>query len=63
MYLGLILMLLGTTITLSNYAPFLVVPLFARWITTHFVAKEERMLTDLFGEKYIEYKQKVRCRP
>ena len=60
MYLGLIAILLGTAISLESFSPFLVPPVFGWWIRLKFVVKEELMLTDKFGDTYLDYKKKVR---
>lgn len=60
MYLGLLLILLGTALLLGSLTPFLVIPLFFWVISEGFVKHEERFLEQLFGEAYREYRQRVR---
>lgn len=59
MYLGSILLYVGFwAITLSLLTLF---PLFAVLIGYNYLASvEERLLTDMFGDDYLEYKKKVR---
>jgi protein-S-isoprenylcysteine O-methyltransferase Ste14 len=60
MYLGLLLILLGTAILLGSLSPFLVIPVFFVIIREGYVKHEERFLEELFGEAYRSYKQRVR---
>ena len=60
MYLGMIVVLLGVA-TLSGAAtPVLAIPTFVWIITTRFIVKEERLMTDRFGRTYLDYKDRVR---
>jgi len=60
LYLSMVLILVGTWALLGSLSPGLVVLLFVWWISTRFVAKEERHLETQFGPAYLEYKAKVR---
>jgi len=60
MYLGMILLQLGTASLLGTAGPFLVIPLFAWVIQSRFIAGEERFLEDIFGGEYLAYKRRVR---
>jgi len=60
MYLGLLLILLGTAVVLGSLSPFLVIPVFFVIIQEGYVKHEERFLEELFGEAYRRYKQRVR---
>ena len=60
MYLGLLLILLGTAILLGSLSPFLVIPVFFVIIREGFIKHEEHFLEELFGEAYRSYKQRVR---
>lgn len=60
MYVGMALSLLGAAVALASLAPFFVLPLFVLVINYRFVAAEEHMLEEAFGEAYREYKARVR---
>jgi protein-S-isoprenylcysteine O-methyltransferase Ste14 len=59
-YLGMIVILFGVWLTLSSTTPATIIPLFAWFITKHFIVKEERTLTERFADEYREYRQRVR---
>ena len=60
MYLGLVTSLIGVATTLGTLTPWLVVPAFAWWIDRRFIAHEELMLAEHFGDEYEEFKRRVR---
>lgn len=60
MYLGLLLMLLGWAIYLSNALPFLFIPVFIAYMNRFQIAPEERALTLIFGAQYASYRAGVR---
>jgi protein-S-isoprenylcysteine O-methyltransferase Ste14 len=60
MYLGMISALLGVAILLGTLGAFLPVPLFFFVLQRRFVQPEEKMLEQLFGERYREYRRRVR---
>ena len=60
MYLGMVSALLGVAILLGTVGAFLPVPLFFFVLEHWFVRPEERMLEQLFGEHYREYRRRVR---
>ena len=60
MYLGLLVMLTGWAIFLSNTLAFVFLPLFVLYISRFQIAPEERALTSLFGQTYVGYKDRVR---
>ena len=60
MYLGLVLALLGAAILLGSLGAFVPVPVFAWILHTQFIKGEERFLEEIFGERYLAYKQRVR---
>jgi protein-S-isoprenylcysteine O-methyltransferase Ste14 len=60
MYLGMISALLGMAILLGTLGAFLPVPLFFLVLQHWFVRPEEKMLEQLFGERYREYRRRVR---
>ena len=60
MYLGMVLVLVGTGIVLATIGPLVVIPVFAWWIATGFVVPEEKDLTRQFGRAFIDYSSRVR---
>jgi protein-S-isoprenylcysteine O-methyltransferase Ste14 len=60
MYLGGILSLVGVGLLLGSLSPFLVVPVAAVVMTYRFILQEERDMERQFGERYLEYKRRVR---
>jgi protein-S-isoprenylcysteine O-methyltransferase Ste14 len=60
MYLGMVTLLAGVATFLGTLTPWLVIPVFAWWIGHRFIAQEETMLEERFGEEYVRFKQRVR---
>ena len=60
MYLGVTIALLGATIFFGNLLSLLSPIIFFFIINYYFVPMEEKLMEELFGKKYIEYKKKVR---
>ena len=60
MYLGMLLILFGWAVFLSNAAAFLVTPLFALYITRFQIIPEERVLAEKFGAAFMAYQSQVR---
>ncbi len=60
MYLGLLLILTGWALFLSNALPFLLLPVYMLYINRFQIAPEERALTSLFGPKFAAYQSRVR---
>ncbi len=60
LYISMTLILVGLWILLGSLSPAVVVPLFVWWISSRFIANEERQLEAQFGRTYLEYKTKVR---
>ena len=60
MYLGLLLVLTGWSIHLSNPLPFLFLPVFVLYINRFQIAPEERALSSLFGGEFTAYRSRVR---
>ncbi|OGT35148.1 MAG: hypothetical protein A2W28_01970 [Gammaproteobacteria bacterium RBG_16_51_14] len=60
MYLGLIVMLVGTGIWLGSLSPFLVVIIFFLIIQEGFIRHEEPFLENIFGDEYRAYRSRVR---
>ena len=59
MYLGLTIMLIGTSILLGTFSPVLVIPIFFILVQTQFVLREEKLMEQWFGQPYLEYKKKT----
>jgi protein-S-isoprenylcysteine O-methyltransferase Ste14 len=60
MYLGLLLVLTGWAIFLSNPLAFLFPPAFVLYLNLFQIAQEERALTALFGQAFVAYQSRVR---
>jgi len=60
MYLGFVLVLMGTAVLLGSVTPWLIVPIFAVLMDRVFITVEERMLQARFGQAWSEYKARVR---
>ncbi len=60
MYLGLSGILLGAAIFMGSLTPFIVIPAFMALIAERFIAREEAMLEQAFGQAFVDYKAKVR---
>ena len=61
MYLGMLLIMSGIALILGSLSPWVIIPLFAWQLSRRFVDPEERKLEASFGERYREYKNRVRC--
>ncbi|HEX7027866.1 MAG TPA: isoprenylcysteine carboxylmethyltransferase family protein [Gammaproteobacteria bacterium] len=60
MYLGMLLLLIGIAVLFGSLGPWLPIPFFIWVIQANFICGEERFLESIFGERYLEYKRKVR---
>jgi len=60
MYLGMVTMILGVAILLGSAGPFLVVPILGIIFQRIFINPEERMLAATFGERFRQYRRRVR---
>ena len=60
MYLGMVLILIGTAIHLGSLTPWFVIPVFFFIIQEGFIKHEESFLENIFGKEYQGYKTKVR---
>lgn len=60
MYLGMGLAALGVAMLLGTLAPFVVVPVLIWLLHVRFIAVEEAMLEDAFGDAYRAYRRQVR---
>ena len=59
-YVSMMLGLVGFFVVLGSLAPLVVVPAFFLIIRSGFVAVEEAMLEETFGDAYRDYKSRVR---
>jgi len=59
MYLGMVAVLMGIAVLLGSVSPFMVAPFYAVIIDRSFIAAEERMLEETFGDEYREYRRRV----
>jgi len=60
MYLGMVIILGGVGLLLGSLSPFLVIPVFIWLIQRNFIPAEEKMLEEVFGDDYLDYKSHVR---
>jgi protein-S-isoprenylcysteine O-methyltransferase Ste14 len=60
MYVGMVAFLLAWMSYLENSTALIAVFLFMWYITTFQIIPEEQMLTQLFGEDFVEYQKRVR---
>ncbi len=59
-YVSMVAALLGIFVALGSLTPIVIVPPFIYIIQTRFIAAEERMLEDTFGDAYRDYRNRVR---
>ena len=60
MYLGMLSILTGIAILLGSLSPLFCLPLFLLLMTTQQIIPEEKILTNKFGQVYLDYKHRVR---
>lgn len=60
MYLGMVLVLIGSAVLFGSLGPWIPIPLFIWIVQANFIRGEERFLESIFGGRYLEYKRKVR---
>lgn len=60
MYLSMLIVLIGVALMLGSLSALVVPPIFIWLITTRFIQKEEAMLERRFGDRYLNYKKRVR---
>ena len=60
MYLGLLLILIGWAVYLSNGLAFLLLLAFILYMNRFQIEPEERALISLFGQEFVAYKSRVR---
>lgn len=60
MYLGMVLVLVGTAVMCGELTPWFVVPLFILVIDRRFIAREERFMEQTHGDAWRGYRERVR---
>jgi len=60
MYLGMVLSLLGTGLSLGSVGALLPLPVFVVLIESLFIRHEERFLEEIFGQQYRDFRARVR---
>jgi protein-S-isoprenylcysteine O-methyltransferase Ste14 len=60
MYLGMLLVLLGWAVFMSNALAFVFLPVFILYLNRFQIGPEERALSSAFGQEFATYKAKVR---
>lgn len=60
MYLGMLMVLIGWALWLSDFSAFVPLPFFVWYLNQFQIKPEERALTTLFGAEFLQYQQKVR---
>lgn len=60
MYLGMLLVLVGVALLFGSVSTLLPIPVFFWVIQRNFIIGEERFLEEIFGERYLRYKLRVR---
>ena len=60
MYLGIILALAGAALLLSSPLALLTAPAYGWWVRRRFIAREERLLEERFGDAYRAYCRRTR---
>jgi len=60
MYVGVTLVSLGISVLIGTYIMFLAPLAFFLTINFTFIPREEKIMENLFGQKYLDYKKKVR---
>ncbi len=60
MYLGMTLVLAGAALVVGSVGSLLAAPAFMLVIQSRFIRHEERMMRDVFGEEFEEYRRRVR---
>jgi protein-S-isoprenylcysteine O-methyltransferase Ste14 len=59
-YVSMGMILVGVAWLLGTVTPWVVVPLFLAAIAQQFISREEAMLAEKFGERYEQYRRRVR---
>jgi protein-S-isoprenylcysteine O-methyltransferase Ste14 len=60
MYLGMVMILSGFAFALGSLAAWIPIPIFITIIQLRFILKEERFLTEIYGDDYVKYIKQVR---
>ena len=61
MYLGMIVLLAGAAITAGSVLSLVSPLLFFAIARFHFIPAEEKAMEETFGQKFLDYKSRVRC--
>lgn len=61
MYLGMTAMLFGVSVFLGSITSFIFSVVFVILMQKFFISFEEKQMEKYFGNKYLEYKMRVRC--
>jgi protein-S-isoprenylcysteine O-methyltransferase Ste14 len=59
-YFGMVTMLVGVAWVMGTVTPWVIVPLFAIALSQHFIVHEESKLAEKFGDRYEQYRRRVR---
>lgn len=59
MYLGMVILLFGLSIVSTNFISLVIPFVFMLLVRLIFIAREEKMMEENFGDEYLEYKAKV----
>lgn len=60
MYLGMVMILAGFALALGTLACWIPIPIFISVIQIQFILNEEKFLTDIYGDDYVQYTKQVR---
>lgn len=60
MYLGMVMILVGVGVLMGSLSPFTLIPVFVIIMDKVFIASEERMLDQRFGDDWRNYRARVR---
>jgi protein-S-isoprenylcysteine O-methyltransferase Ste14 len=60
MYLGMVIVMVGTALLLGTLTPWLVPPVFVAIIQHFFIVPEEQLMKQTFGDQYRAYRGRVR---
>lgn len=60
MYLGMLLIIMAVILKFGNYCGIIALPFFILYITQFQIKPEERIIEGIFGDAYLQYKNRVR---
>ncbi|MBI5672212.1 MAG: isoprenylcysteine carboxylmethyltransferase family protein [Nitrospirae bacterium] len=60
MYVGVVVCLVGLALWIGTWPFYMTVPVVVLFLNFFHVLREERMLREVFGERYVAYSEKVR---